>query len=74
MKSNRPISPKAGCRKRTVGSLNPADSVSASDVQKILDRTDWQKYWSDVNEAASKEIEAYEQAEARSKRTNRFIR
>lgn len=52
----------------------PHGSVSASDVQKILDRTDWQKYWSDVNEAASKEIEAYEKAEARSKRTNRFIR
>lgn len=42
--------------------------VSAVDVQAILDQTDWQKYWNDVNEAASKEIEASEQASCRVKK------
>jgi len=52
----------------------PHGSVSASEVQAILDATDWDKFWKDVADDSAPEIEAYEKAEARSKRTNRFIR
>lgn len=35
-------------------------------VNTILARTDWQRYWSDVSEQAEREINAYETACARS--------
>ncbi len=35
-------------------------------VHTILERTDWQQYWSDVSEQAEPEINAYDAACARS--------
>ena len=45
-------------------------SVSASEVRAILNATDWDKFWQNVAEAAAPEIEAYRQAEARSRNIN----
>lgn len=56
----------------------PSDSVSgslsASEVQAILDRTDWKKYWSACRDAAQEEIEAYEQMYVRSMASNRWMK
>ena len=46
----------------------PADLTQKArrKVNRILARTNWQKYWSDVSEQAEREIDAYDNAYARS--------
>ena len=43
-----------------------APQVTATEVNAILARTDWSKYWQDVGEQAGREIRAYEAAWAKS--------
>lgn len=48
-------------------------SISKEEVDKILNSTDWQKYWSEVNENRSDEIEAYEKAIAMSRKSENKV-
>ncbi len=42
-------------------------SISKEEIEKILQNTDWQKFWDTVSENCQKEIEAYRVAEAKSR-------
>jgi len=41
--------------------------TQAEIIKECLEKTDWNAFWNDVADAASQEIEAYRQAEARSR-------
>ena len=43
-------------------------TIRATDAQAnaILARTDWEKYWEEVSDRVTREVEAYEAARARS--------
>ena len=44
-----------------------ATKITAAQIEAILKNTDWNDYWQRVDEQAAPEIEAYRQAEARSR-------
>jgi hypothetical protein len=45
----------------------PPTTITKSQVEDILRRTDWNAYWDKVAKAVEPEIEAYRQAAARSR-------
>lgn len=45
----------------------PSTTITKSQIEDILKRTDWDAFWDKVNADAQPEIEAYRQAEARSR-------